>query len=409
MLDRLFGDPAGHRCLYGNLPLNRTKLEKTSGDGVDPDQLNPRKLVAAMEASEMGCTALYSTWQDLKSQLDGTTGTFWQALDRLKAIRMLGCNPIQANEDLRVAEIFVASHALHSAGRKNPFEDLLSDMSDTQHDRFCKGIWARWPDELKIARKPANAREILIDLCDEHIEDLADKLVEHAENKENHIRETVTSLKIDHTPEGKDARAYLMKCAGAVKRAADALRKYKADQRKYHRDRGYEEPRKIQEPGLTRKRRDRSATPQAFANPDLSWAHAPYPERRRAHRQTAKRSPLGRSRQLRALNPRIPGVPKPRPKVKRSHSLSLRERAGVRAASRTSEYPSRSVPTPLLAGQGRGEGHPLPAAEGRAHGSPQTRRFCGRRPAPRPSPPTRRPARAKTAKMRQTNPSSMRT
>ena len=66
----------------------------------------------------MGCTALYSTWQDLKAQLDGTTGTFWTALHRFKAIRMLGCNPIQANEDLRVAEIFVASHALHSAAGK---------------------------------------------------------------------------------------------------------------------------------------------------------------------------------------------------------------------------------------------------------------------------------------------------
>ena len=40
MLDQLFSDPAGHRCLYGNTPNNRTKLEKTSGDGVDPDQIN---------------------------------------------------------------------------------------------------------------------------------------------------------------------------------------------------------------------------------------------------------------------------------------------------------------------------------------------------------------------------------
>ncbi len=277
MLDQLFGDPAGHRCLFGILPHNRTKLEKTSGDGVDPDQLNPRKLVAAMEASEMGCTALYSTWQDLKSQLDGTSGTFWQPLDRLKAIRLIGCNPIQANENLQVAEIFVASHALHPAGRENAFDDIRSDMTDTQHDYFCKGIWARWPEELKLARKPANAREILIDLCDEYIEKLADKLVEHAENKEKHIRESVTSLKLDYTREGKDARAYLMKCDSAVKRSVEALRKYKADQRKNQGGRGYEEPRKIQEPGLTRKRRDGSADEASLLNPDIAWAQGPYP------------------------------------------------------------------------------------------------------------------------------------
>ena len=97
-------------------------------------------------------------------------------------------------------------------------------MFEAQLERFCDGIWELWPEELEFARKPANAREILIGLCDEQIEDLAAKLVAHAENKETHVRETVTSLKIDYTPQGKDARAYLLKCAGAVQRAADALR-----------------------------------------------------------------------------------------------------------------------------------------------------------------------------------------
>ncbi len=327
MLDQLFGDPAGHRCLFGILPHNRTKLEKTSGDGVDPDQLNPRKLVAAMEASEMGCTALYSTWQDLKSQLDGTSGTFWQPLDRLKAIRLIGCNPIQANENLQVAEIFVASHALHPAGREHAFDDIRSDMTDTQHDYFCKGIWARWPDELKIARKPANAREILIDLCDEHIEKLANKLVEHAENQEKHIREAVTSLKLDHTPEGKDARAYLMKCDSAVKRSVEALRKYKVEQRKAQGGRGYEEPRKIQEPSLTRKRRDGSAEEANLLNPDIAWALGPYPG---GDAPTAKQ----------------------------------------RNEARWAEA-ANSFPLPLLVGEGRGEGLPAAPANAQPEASDQ--------------------------------------
>ncbi len=360
MLDQLFGDPAGHRCLFGILPHNRTKLEKTSGDGVDPDQLNPRKLVAAMAANEMGCTALYSTWQDLRFQLDGTTGTFWQPLDRLKACRLLGCNPIQANENLQVAEIFVASHALHPAGRENAFDDIRSDMTDTQHDYFCKGIWARWPDELKIARKPANAREILIDLCDEHIEKLANKLVEHAENQEKHIREAVTSLKLDHTPEGKDARAYLMKCDSAVKRSVEALRKYKVEQRKAQGGRGYEEPRKIEEPSLTRKRRDGSADEANLLNPDIAWALGPYPG---GDAPTAKQR--NEARWSEAANCQL-SIPEFEPLIAHADVSSTQNdqrRADERDAS--NQF-SNNLPPPLLSGEGRGEG--LLCREGRGEG-----------------------------------------
>ena len=299
--------------------------------------------------------------------------------------------------------------------RKTRLKTCSATCRDTQHDRFCDGIWELWPNELKFARKPDNAREILIDLCDEQIEDLAAKLVAHAENKETHVRETVTSLKIDYTPEGKDARAYLLKCAGAVQRANDALSKYKADQRKYHRDRGYEEPRKIQEPGLTRQPRNRGGDAATFANPDLSWAHAPYPSDKVSIAKLRNEARWSEAANADLSIPEFQAFPKAKAKSEAIPPplLEGEGRGEGRATLPSTNAKAEAFPPPLLAGEGRGEGLPLPAAEGRGvTGSPQ---------APVASP-VRRPTpsaaaelgddtarRAKTAKMRQTNPSLMRT
>ena len=67
---------------------------------------------------------------------------FWQSHDRLKASRLLGRQPVEANDDRRVAMIFVANHALGPGG-ETEFDDLLSDMHDTQQERYGKAVRER--------------------------------------------------------------------------------------------------------------------------------------------------------------------------------------------------------------------------------------------------------------------------
>ena len=50
-------------------------------------------------------------WEELRTLLE--PGKFWQSHDRFKAIRLLGRQPLDADEDKWVAEVFVASHALN--------------------------------------------------------------------------------------------------------------------------------------------------------------------------------------------------------------------------------------------------------------------------------------------------------
>ena len=269
----LFADPAGHTSLYGITPENRTKLKKTSGNGV-PDPNDPGVLLRTLESSEMGCTFLRSVWQELRAQVDGTAGKFWQSLDRLKIFRLMGYQPVQANEHRRIAEIFVASNALKPS-RKTEFDDLLSDMTTSQHERYVKTVWERWPD-LKIAKEPAKAREILIDLCDEHIEELTEKLEEYAENADANVERTVTSLGLDQSREGNNVRAYLQKCSNGFYRGVEALQRYQGKKSKDQGGRGYQgEPRRIEEAGLRTDDRRRRIDDAGLLAPDTAWATLP--------------------------------------------------------------------------------------------------------------------------------------
>ena len=167
---RLFFDRCGPTALYGNLPDIRPKHEcklktSTSGKADDPD--SPAKLVSELEKTAQGLLWMRSNWEALRSKLE--PGKFWLSPDRLKAIRLLGCQPVDAATDRTIAQIFVASHALHATG-KTAFDDLMSDLKESQLIRLRRNVKAQWPD-LYDADQTAMCREILIDLVEEKSSD----------------------------------------------------------------------------------------------------------------------------------------------------------------------------------------------------------------------------------------------
>ena len=125
--NRLFFDPTGPSELYGAPVCFGAKL-RTSWNGQARRPQRPRGLGA--ETRIQRARVLFPCvrcWEDLRAKLEPSK--FWQSHDRLTAIRLLGCQPLTAIADRRVAEIFVASHALNPVG-KTPFDYLLSDMTD---------------------------------------------------------------------------------------------------------------------------------------------------------------------------------------------------------------------------------------------------------------------------------------
>ncbi len=220
---QLFFDPAGPTPLYGIRPLYAPKtMTSWNGGAVDPN--DPASLVKILESNAAGCRWLRNEWQALRAQLESTG--FWQSHDRLKAIRLSGRQPLEANDDLRVATIFVASHALRPGG-KTEFDDLLGDLQDTQQERYEKAVRERWPD-LFGTREKEEWRQILLALADQNIERLNAKLEVHEQNADAQAERAFARLSFDPSPEGEALRNYLIKCTNALFRGMATYRKYHA-------------------------------------------------------------------------------------------------------------------------------------------------------------------------------------
>jgi hypothetical protein len=223
---QLFFDPAGPTPLYGN-PTFFSRKKKTSWNGQAVDPNDPAVLVKILERNAAGCCWLREQWQALRSQLE--SAGFWQSQDRLKATRLLGRQPVEANEDLRIATIFVASHALQPSGQTE-FDDLLSDMEDRQRDRYGQAVRERWPDLFRT-REKEEWRQILLTLADQNINRLTAKLEVHEQNADAQAERTLARLSFDPSPEGEALRNYLIKCTNALFRGMANYRKYQATTR----------------------------------------------------------------------------------------------------------------------------------------------------------------------------------
>jgi hypothetical protein len=220
---QLFFDAAGPTPLYG-IPMFFAPKKKTSWNGEAVDPHDPAVLVRILERNAAGCCWLREQWQALRAQLESPG--FWQSHDRLKAIRLLGRQPLEANEDRRVATIFVANHALRPAG-ETEFDDLWSDMLSLQRDPYRQAIRERWPD-LYTTKENEEWRQILVTLVDQNIERLNVRLEVHEESAEVHAEQTFARLSFDPSPEGEALRNYQIKCTNALFRGMANYRKYKA-------------------------------------------------------------------------------------------------------------------------------------------------------------------------------------
>ena len=103
---RLFWDRRGPLPLYPHITIRNElvpqRLPRTSFSGVVDDPDHPEALVHRLESTAAGCQWLLGQWAGLRTILD--QGQAWQSPDKLKAIRLLGRQPLDAADDPRVAD-----------------------------------------------------------------------------------------------------------------------------------------------------------------------------------------------------------------------------------------------------------------------------------------------------------------
>src|SRR5262249_6512922 len=129
-----------------------------------PDDPNePSELVRQLESCEKGVEALIANWQTLADRVRNDLPL--QAHDRLAAVRALGRQPADCPRDDRICLIYIASFALHPAGREDAYEDLKSDMGTVELKAFKERVRSRGPLVLD-AGNTAKAKEKLLELFD---------------------------------------------------------------------------------------------------------------------------------------------------------------------------------------------------------------------------------------------------
>ena len=253
---RLFHDRCGSIAVYGNLPDVRSKKErekKTSTGGASADPDDPAKLVSELEKTAFGCLWMRARWEEVREQLE--PGTAFQSPDRLKAIRLLGRQPIDLGAERAIAEIFVASNALHP-GKKCAFDDLLSDMQSSQLGQLKKNVRLRWPDlsEIDDADK---GRAILVDLVDQNIERLNALIGEFEKKTDEIAQRIINNLRCDDTQAGHRMRSYLKNSRDALDRRMAKYDKY--DEHKGRMNSDEQNPRRINDGGGLEAARRRGA------------------------------------------------------------------------------------------------------------------------------------------------------
>ena len=221
----LFFDPCGPTALYGKQGNNwRKKRTSWRGEAIDP--LDPKKLVDLLYSSAAGCRWMRERWEELAAHLEKAKG-FWSSADKLRAIRLLGRQPIDAQDDVRVAAIFLASHAVRRTGK--PFNDLFSDMGSETHAQFVKDVTDRLADEIDVS-DVTKARQILFDLVAENVALIDEALERHERDAQKKGERSSDRLGFDESPRSMRIQQHEARCISGFRRGLELYQKW----RKHH-------------------------------------------------------------------------------------------------------------------------------------------------------------------------------
>ncbi len=103
-------------------------------------QQHPSRLLAELEATALGCAWLIEQWSALGKLLDD--GLNWQPPDRLRAIRLLGKQPLDVADAEPVMAIYLACHAMDPEGPE-AFAEPLGEVAGSEAEVFRKRLAGR--------------------------------------------------------------------------------------------------------------------------------------------------------------------------------------------------------------------------------------------------------------------------
>ncbi len=216
---RLFHDCRQPTPLYGTGCFDH-RGKRTSWSGIADDPDHPAKLVELLEATAGGVDWLLTEWTALRELLE--PGKMWEGHDKLKCIRLLRSQPLDAANVKAVALVFAACAILDGRGDE-PYASLKGELDEAEYKVFVKRALRRWKADVLDCGDPEAARRVLVSIVDRAIGELKTKAAVFEQNAEQAAVRRTNGLAIDLSPEGERIRRYELSCTRTLLRSLGEL------------------------------------------------------------------------------------------------------------------------------------------------------------------------------------------
>jgi len=220
---RLFWDARGPMAMYPHSPCEDVPPGQPqvswSGDVDDPN--NPALIVPRLESTAAGCQWLLARWAELGSIL--AREHVWQSPEKLRAIRLLGRQPVDAFVDPSVAGVFLACHAIDPRGGEL-FHEIYTELSPDEIAMVRQRLESRPLDSLR-PQDAAAAREALSQIVEQAVTRLATKAAAHRQQAAVDASLAASRLAFDDSDAGERLRRHESTCGRTLLRTLDILAK----------------------------------------------------------------------------------------------------------------------------------------------------------------------------------------
>jgi hypothetical protein len=179
------------------------------------------RVILRLQGTGAGCQWLLDQWASLRALLE--RGVPWLAPDKLKAVRLLGCHPIDALDRIEVALVYLASHMLLNH-EGDPFQEIMNELTVEEASVYARYLHQRRYG-LLAPKDATTARQWLMDLVDRVTEQLQVKAAVFRELAELDAADAADRLAWDDTAEGERLRRYELTCSRTLLRMFELLLK----------------------------------------------------------------------------------------------------------------------------------------------------------------------------------------
>ncbi len=207
---RLFWDPRGPIALYPHLPRESARPEPmVSWSGIVDDPDHPARLVHKLESTQAGCDWMMGRWAELRSLVE--QGRSWQSPDKLKAIRLLGRQPLDVFDDPDVAIVFAACYKIDSSGGEL-LHEVWNELKFSEVKIAKERLTSR-PIDGFLPRSRDEARKALLDVVDRAAYRLGTRIDKYRKQTEANAGLMPNLLAFDGSVEGERLRRYEASCS----------------------------------------------------------------------------------------------------------------------------------------------------------------------------------------------------